>query len=102
VASPPTEIVATEVPGYMSVLEPGRDSITVPPQNWRELAASLVILARDAELRSRLAEYGLQKTHRYSWKIVAAEIIEVYQEARAAVAAQHSPALEVSNVHHAV
>jgi phosphatidyl-myo-inositol alpha-mannosyltransferase len=95
-------VVATEVPGYMSVLEPGRDSITVPPKNWRELAASLVILARDAELRSRLGDYGLQKTRRYSWRIVASEVIEVYQEARAALAAKPSPVLEVSNVHHAV
>src|SRR5439155_76691 len=46
-------VVATEVPGYMSVLESGRDSVTVQPKNWRELAASLVILARDAELRRR-------------------------------------------------
>jgi len=95
-------VVATEVAGYMSVLEPGRDSITVPPKNWRELAASLVILSRDAELRRRLAEYGLHKARRYSWKIVASEVIEVYQEARAAMAAQPSPQLEVSNVHHAV
>ena len=95
-------VVATEVAGYMSVLEPGRDSITVPPQNWRELAASLVILARDAQLRTRLAEYALQKARRYSWKTVATEVIEVYQEARAALAAKPSPALEVSNVHHAV
>src|SRR5207248_5106667 len=51
-------VVATEVPGYMSVLEPGRDSVTVPPKNWRELAASLVILARDPELRARLADYA--------------------------------------------
>jgi phosphatidyl-myo-inositol alpha-mannosyltransferase len=95
-------VVATEVPGYMSVLEPGRDSITVPPQNWRELAASLVILARDAQLRTRLAEYALQKARRYSWKTVATEVIEVYQEARAVLAAKPAPALEVSNVHHAV
>src|SRR5947199_8349255 len=54
-------VVATEVPGYMSVLEPGRDSITVPAKNWRELAASLVILARDAELRRRLGEFAQQK-----------------------------------------
>jgi phosphatidyl-myo-inositol alpha-mannosyltransferase len=95
-------VVATEVPGYMSVLEPGRDSITVPPKNWRELAASLVILARDAELRSRLADYGLHKARRYSWKVVASEVIEVYQQARAAIAAQPARALEVSSVHHAV
>jgi phosphatidylinositol alpha-mannosyltransferase len=95
-------IVATEVPGYMSVLEPGRDSITVPPKNWRELAASLVILARDADLRDRLAGYALQKARRYEWKLVASEVVQVYQEARKALAAQPARVLEVSSVHHAV
>ncbi|HEY6116174.1 MAG TPA: glycosyltransferase family 4 protein [Candidatus Dormibacteraeota bacterium] len=95
-------IVATEVPGYMSVLEPGRDSITVPPKNWRELAASLVILARDGELRSRLADYAVEKARRYSWKLVASEVVEVYKEARTALAARPARVLEVSSVHHAV
>ncbi|TMC53532.1 MAG: glycosyltransferase family 4 protein [Chloroflexi bacterium] len=95
-------VVATEVPGYMSVLEPGLDSITVQPKNWRELAASLVILARDRDLRTHLADYALEKARRYSWDLVAAEVVEVYKEARKALAAQPARALEVSGVHHAV
>lgn len=94
-------VVATEVPGYMSVLEPGRDSITVPPKNWRELSASLVILARDAELRRRLADYALQKARRYSWDVVAAEVVDVYIQARMALAAGPR-GMEVTGVHHAV
>ena len=81
-------VVATEVPGYMSVLESGRDSITVPP--------------RDAELRRRLSDYALHKARRYSWDVVASEIVGVYQEARKALAAQPAVALEVSRVHNAV
>jgi phosphatidylinositol alpha-mannosyltransferase len=95
-------VVATEVPGYMSVLESGKDSITVQPKNWRELAASLVILARDRELRGRLGAYGTQKAARYSWEVVASAVVEVYQEARKALASQPARALEVSGVHHAV
>ena len=95
-------VVATEVPGYMSVLEPGRDSVTVQPKNWRELAASLVILARDADLRRRMSEYALHKAARYSWESVASEVVNVYQEARKAFAASPARALEVSGVHHAV
>jgi phosphatidyl-myo-inositol alpha-mannosyltransferase len=95
-------VVATEVPGYMSVLEPGLDSITVQPKNWRELAASLVILARDPALRSRMAAYAIQKARRYSWDSVATEVVEVYHEARKALAAQPERTLEVSGVHHAV
>jgi phosphatidylinositol alpha-mannosyltransferase len=95
-------VVATEVPGSMSVLEPGKDSITVQPKNWRELAASLVILARDADLRRRLADYAQKKARRYSWDVVASEVVEVYQEALKAHAARPARALEVSGVHHAV
>jgi len=95
-------VVATEVPGYMSVLEPGRDSITVQPRNWRELAASLVILARDRELRRRMGDYALHKARRYSWDRVAAEVVEVYKEARQALAAGRRQTLEATDVHHAV
>jgi len=95
-------VIATEVPGYMSVLEPGLDSITVQPKNWRELAASLVILARDPALRARMAAYAMQKARRYSWDSVATEVVEVYNEARKALAAQPERTLEVSGVHHAV
>jgi phosphatidyl-myo-inositol alpha-mannosyltransferase len=95
-------VVATEVPGYMSVLEPGKDSITVPPKNWRELAASLVILARDVDLRRRLAAYAQEKARRYAWETVASEVVEVYNEARMALTTQPARALEVSGVHHAV
>jgi len=92
--------VATEVPGYMSVLEPGRDSLTVQPKSWRELGAALVILARDAELRGRMGSYALEKAHRYSWDSVADEVLEVYEQARRAAAKLPVTALEASGVHH--
>lgn len=95
-------VVATEVPGYMSVLEPGKDSLTVEPKNWRELGASLVVLARDAELRRRLGDYALQKAQRYSWQTVASEVLEVYHDAIEKFAAQPVKRFEVTNVHHAV
>jgi phosphatidylinositol alpha-mannosyltransferase len=95
-------VVATEVPGYMSVLEPGRDSVTVQPKNWRELAASLVILARDSDLRTRMSDYAVQKARRYSWDHVASEVVDVYNDARRAFAATPARALEVSGVHNAV
>jgi phosphatidylinositol alpha-mannosyltransferase len=95
-------VVATEVPGYMSVLEPGRDSVTVQPQNWRELAASLVILARDPDLRDRMSAYALQKVRRYSWDSVVSQVVDVYNEARKAFVAAPARALEVSGVHNAV
>jgi phosphatidylinositol alpha-mannosyltransferase len=80
-------VVATEVEGYMSVLEPGFDSLTVQPKGWAELGSALVILARDAELRRRMGAYGHEKARRYGWEAVASQIVEVYEEARLAAGA---------------
>jgi phosphatidyl-myo-inositol alpha-mannosyltransferase len=91
-------VVATEVEGYMSVLEPSRDSITVQPKGWAELGAALIILARDAELRRRMGEYGHEKARRYGWETVASRIVQVYEEARAVAAGR----VEVMNVHDTV
>ena len=96
-------VLATEIEGYMSVLEPGGDSMTVQPRGWAELGAALIILARDAELRRRMGAYGHEKARRYAWEAVASQIVEVYNEARAVVAGRlHESRLEESNVHGAV
>ncbi len=94
-------VVATEVPGYMSVLEPGRDSLTVRPKGWAELGAALIILARDAELRRRMGAYGHEKARRYAWDTVASQVIEVYEEARES-ARNASRQAEESHVHNAI
>jgi phosphatidylinositol alpha-mannosyltransferase len=96
-------VVATEIDGYMSVLEPGRDSLTVQPKSWSELGAALVILARDAQLRTRMGAYGLEKARRYAWDEVASQVLEVYGEARQ-IRAQREMVRsgEVLNVHDAV
>jgi len=96
-------VVATEIDGYMSVLEPGRDSLTVQPKSWSELGAALVILARDAQLRTRMGAYGLEKARLYAWEEVAAQVLEVYGEARQ-IRAQREMVRsgEVLNVHDAV
>ncbi len=94
-------VVATEVPGYMSVVEPGKDSLTVQPKGWAELGAALVILARDEELRRRMGAAGHAKAQRYSWGAVAKQVLEVYREAREAARAV-VPSVEVMNVHDAV
>lgn len=95
-------VVATEVPGYMSVLEPGRDSITVRPKGWAELGAALVILARDAELRRRMGAFGREKARLYAWDRIAVQVLDVYEEAREARRESNQEIAEVSDVHHAV
>jgi phosphatidylinositol alpha-mannosyltransferase len=96
-------VVATEIEGYMSVLEPGRDSLTVQPKSWAELGAALVVLGRDAELRRRMGAYGLQKARRYAWEEVASQVVDVYKEARQMYVQREAVgSREVVNVHDAV
>jgi len=76
-------VVATEVPGYLSVVEAGVDSLTVRPRTPVELGAALTVLARDPDLRARLAANGLAKARRYAWREIAVRVIEVYRNARA-------------------
>jgi phosphatidylinositol alpha-mannosyltransferase len=75
-------VVATEIPGYLSVVESGLDSLTVRPKSPIELGVAMTVLARDPELRRRLGAAGLAKAQKYSWRVVTARIIEVYQKAR--------------------
>jgi phosphatidylinositol alpha-mannosyltransferase len=77
-------VVATEIPGYLSVVEAGVDSLTVRPRSPVELGAALTVMARDALLRRRLGDAGLAKAQRYAWRVVATQVIEVYQQARRA------------------
>ena len=98
-------VVATEIPGYMSVLEPGQDSLTVRPKGWAELGAALVILARDPELRRRLGTYGYDKARLYAWDRVASQVVDAYREAREVarvLRVDGQVTTEVSNVHHQV
>jgi phosphatidylinositol alpha-mannosyltransferase len=83
-------VVATEIPGYLSVVEAGRDSLTVRPKSPVELAAALTVLARDPELRARLGAAGLARAQRFSWREVTGRVLEVYQEARVAFAAKEA------------
>lgn len=83
-------VVCTEVPGYLTVAEPGRDSLTVRPGRPAELGQTLTLLARDPELRQRLGRAGLEKAQRYSWSSVTAQVLEVYREAREASQFEHS------------
>lgn len=72
-------VLASDIPGYDSVITRGRDGILVPPGDPRALARELVRLLRDPELRARLAAEGLITARRYDWPQIASEIEEIYR-----------------------
>ncbi|CAN5847976.1 glycosyltransferase family 4 protein [soil metagenome] len=78
-------VVATDIPGYASVVTPNHDGILVEPSDPQALALALVRVLADRELRTRLGANGRVTAQKYDWPQVADRVLEAYK--RAAVAA---------------
>lgn len=73
-------VLASDIPGYNSVVTHERDGVLAPPGDTGALASALTGLLRDPERRNRLSEAGLVTARRYDWPHVATEIESVYEE----------------------
>lgn len=92
-------IVASDIPGYRTVVRDRETALLVPRGSSESLARGVVTLARDVELRHRLADTARRAVERYSWETVTGEIVQVYEEvlsgaqpARPVLAAQREAA----------
>jgi phosphatidylinositol alpha-mannosyltransferase len=77
-------IVASDIAGYRGVMTDGREGLLVPPRDADALAAALGRLLRARELRQRMGAAGCEQARQYSWPTVAARVLEVYEQTRAA------------------
>jgi len=82
-------IVASNIPGYASVVTHEREGLLVPPQDDVELATALIRLLSDPEERARLGGQGRRTAAQYAWPSVAARVLEIYR--KAAVAGAGAP-----------
>ena len=73
-------IVATNIPGYASVVSDGEEGILVPPRNHPELARALLTLLNDRALRTEMGARGKAKSKEYSWELVAGRIMDYYRQ----------------------
>lgn len=72
-------VVATNIPGYRSVVSPGRDAVLVEPKDPQALALGLVRVLADRDLRARLGAEARVSAQRFAWPKVAREVLESYQ-----------------------
>ena len=77
-------VVASDIPGYRAVVADGVDGLLVRPRDPEALAAALRRLIADPELRERMGAAGMERAIDYSWPKIAARVIGVYEETRAA------------------
>jgi len=73
-------VVASNISGYRSVLTSGREGLLVEPGDVAGLAAALVRLLRDAELRAHMSEQGRETARCFAWERVAARVLDYYNE----------------------
>ncbi len=76
-------IAASDIPGYRTIVNDGREGILVPPRNPEALARAIVSLARDEGRRRAIGAAGREQALRYDWPIVARRLESVYLGARA-------------------
>ncbi len=77
-------VVASNIPGYASVVTNNADGLLVQPKDSTAIALAIVRLLSDVGLRERLSAAGRQTAEQYAWPRVAARILDVYRNAIAA------------------
>jgi len=71
-------IVASDIPGYRSVLSDGIEGRLVPPRDPAALAAALAVYLDDPAARRAAAAAGERTVRRYDWSVVAEQVRSHY------------------------
>jgi phosphatidylinositol alpha-mannosyltransferase len=80
-----TPVVASDIAGYRDVVRDGVDGLLTPRGDARELGEALRVLALDHARRAQMAAAARERAERFAWPRVAAEVLEVYEQALAVV-----------------
>jgi phosphatidylinositol alpha-mannosyltransferase len=75
-------IVASDIAGYHEVMDNGAQGILVEPEQPAALASALVTLLRDPQRRRAMSIAGLEKAQGFSWRVVAARVLDYYAAVR--------------------
>jgi phosphatidylinositol alpha-mannosyltransferase len=78
-----TPVLASRIPGYASVLTHGREGFLAEPKSPAAIAAGIIRLLSDLNLRSLMGEAGRRTASQYDWPIVAARLLAYYERIRA-------------------
>ncbi len=74
-------VVASDIPGYRSVITPEVNAVAVPPGDVDALADAIVALALDPDRRRQLGCRGHERAQEFSWPRVTDRIEAVYRQA---------------------
>ncbi|MBI2846112.1 MAG: glycosyltransferase family 4 protein [Chloroflexi bacterium] len=73
-------VVASDIPGYHTVLSPNQEGVLVPPRKDEPLAQAILQLLQNPQERERMGEAGKKKAQEYTWDKIAKQVLDYYQE----------------------
>jgi phosphatidylinositol alpha-mannosyltransferase len=79
-----TPIVASDLPAFNRVLDDGRAGVLFRNRDSDGLAKALDLVLSDESLRGQLADASAEVVRPYDWRVVAAQIVRVYEISLAA------------------
>jgi phosphatidylinositol alpha-mannosyltransferase len=85
-------VVASDIPGYRSVVTPNVNGVTFPPGDRAALARTLSRLLNDPEHRLLLGARGRARAQEFAWPRVTDRLETVYREALLRRGAVHTAA----------
>jgi glycosyltransferase involved in cell wall biosynthesis len=74
-----TPVVASNIPVLRETL--GDAAITVPPEDWMQIAVAIQKIVTNGFLRRALVERGFERARRFRWQDTAQKVLGVYEEA---------------------
>ena len=77
-----TPIIASDIPGFASVMTDKREGLMVPPKDEAALAEAIKTLIENPGLRTQLAMDGRATVNQYRWGRVADTVLNYYDEVR--------------------
>ena len=81
-------VVAARNAGYRNLLNGEAAHFLTPPGDVDAIYGALRAMVLDAELRGRLGTWGRQEAMRYDCRIVAPQLVAIYEQAIAAAKAK--------------
>lgn len=73
-------VVASDIPGYRSVVLPGENGVVVPPGDVPALAAAVAALVGDPDRRRALGERGREHSFEFAWPRVTDRLEALYRD----------------------
>ncbi|MEX2533602.1 MAG: glycosyltransferase family 4 protein [Nitriliruptoraceae bacterium] len=74
-------LIASDIAGYRDVAMDGRDAWLVPPDNVKQLTATLQRVVADPKTRQKRRTSGLARAEQFAWPNVTTAIEAVYRDA---------------------